>query len=357
MTTRHRGTQLIALAGLLLLAASPSTAQQRHRAPPPPPANRVYRSVQECNLNVPRYGKRHRCRKCIEAGGRFHTLGAGRCALPPPVNRVLRQHLECNSIPHYSKRTRCRKCVRAAGSFHTQGAGPGHCALPAPPPPPPPPPPPANQMFRSIPECNLNVPRYGKRNRCRKCVQAGGVFHTQGAGFGHCAMPAPVNRVLYRHLECNSIPRYGKRKRCRKCVAMGWAFHTQGPGHGACVARAPQPPPPPPPPPPASHVLRSPPECQLHGMRRGKRRRCHKCVRRGWAFHTQGMGYGVCVARPQARPAPPPPPPAQMEVLHTPAHCNAYIHRKSKRRHCFKCVGRGGRFHRLGGARHGRCVF
>jgi hypothetical protein len=46
-----------------------------------------------------------------------------------------------------------------------------------------------------------------------------------------------------------------------------------------------------------------------------------------------------------------------MQVLHTTAQCKAFVHRFKKRRHCYKCVRRGGRFHRQGGARHGRCAF
>ena len=208
------------------------------------------------------------------------TLTSPSASAQPPPTLTIRSIQECNlNVPRYSERTRCKKCIQAGGTFHTRG-GSGRCALPAPPPPP------ESQALRTLPECNLNVPRYSERARCRKCVKVGGTFHTRG-GAGQCDLPAP----------------------------------------------------PPPPPPPADQVLRTVPECLAVGMPFAKRQRCKKCTRRGWAFHTQGAGYGACV-----NDQPPPPPPRE-EVLTTVDQCKARVPGFGERRRCYKCVRNNGRFH------------
>ena len=198
---------------------------------------------------------------------------------------------------------------------------------------------PPTLTIRSIQECNLNVPRYSERTRCKKCIQAGGTFHTRG-GAGRCDLPAPPPRPASQALrtlpECNlNVPRYSERARCRKCVKAGGTFHTRG-GSGRCDLPAP-------PPPPASQVLRTVPECLAVAMPFGKRQRCKKCTRRGWAFHTQGAGYGACV-----NDQPPPPPPRE-EVLTTVDQCKARVPGFGERRRCYKCVRNNGRFHRPDG--------
>jgi hypothetical protein len=102
-------------------------------------------------------------------------------------------------------------------------------------------------------------------------------------------------------------------------------------------------------------VRRSVPECNTNGLAFSKRRRCRKCVTRGGQFHTQGAGYGLCKLQPP--PPPPPPPPPAPEVLSSVGMCKAHVRSFGKRRHCYKCVRRGGRFHRSAGRGRGRCAF
>ena len=328
-----------------LAVTIPAWAQPR---PVPIPA--VLVNAGQCHTHLAG-DRRTQCVECIQNRGKFHTQGhrgPGTCQgqtapthRAPPVVGWLHREEQCDAVQRPAKRRRCHECIHNGGRYLTQGGGWGYCKTR------PSPPVAAADWFHRPDRCS-SVQHPAKRHRCEKCINNGGRYLTQGAGWGYCKTrpstpppphhvsppppPPPVSRVATNARECSrALP--PQRRRCQNCVRKGGRFFLDGPGR--CEAA-------PPPPPAPSGVATNARECS-RALPPPKRRRCQTCVRKGGRFFLDGPG--------RCEGAPPPPPP-RPQLATTLPECNARAVPKPKRRQCHECVRNGGTFVLAG---EGRC--
>ncbi|MBW2734248.1 MAG: hypothetical protein JRH20_17810, partial [Deltaproteobacteria bacterium] len=321
---------------------------------------RFIRSAADCQSRIGNFNKRARCMACVNRGGIFkkqghkrpglckHSRPAARPAPPPPPRRppvtvapphrrrgvhgsaIVRSVSAClGGISRPGKRDRCRRCIRSGGLFHRRsGRGHGFCRFPSTrtwrP----------KHTLRTLHQCNRRIRRPNKRARCVSCVNNGGIYQKRGFGFcrgGAVAPPppppAPANRTIYSPSDCRRfIARPGKRSRCGSCTVARGQFVTQGRGRGFC-RRAAAPPPPPP------GKVHSIVDCKHHIVRPGKRSRCVNCVTRGGVFLKQGAMAGFCRGARDVN-----------TTVHSPTDCQRFISKPGKRGRCVSCTSGRGRF-------------